>query len=378
MDKSANARNDKILGILNNYFENANDPVFEKPFDSGEVNILFTTPVWGHRELVLTILLTRLIYPEYKATENLYQHHPRSVYEKPIRTSFRKFGIPHKKSGPLNVAKNIKRLNMDWATDKNDEKVAVSAVKIVEKIEAVSVAELKRFAQAYISRYKQEALRVKDLEVDLPAQENPIYIAELCVDLINNVPDGGATAQFIIGALMEMTNEARGNEVTVAGHLDSVSATNTTSKKPGDIIETIADTGDEIVYEITTKAFNDDRMRESHEAITDYGKKIADVFVICRAADVPDSLEISATSYLMATTQFKELSYYFVNIYQYIQGALLFVTTDDRSDFYDELVEYINDINRSEKVKLFFSEWHKKKAQRPSSSKASWSAEPTA
>ena len=360
MDDTATViRNDKIYDLLTNFLANPLHPIkFNEPFSSEEVEILFNTHIWGHRELVLTILLTRLVYPDYKATEDLYLHHPRSVYEKPIRKALREYGIPHKKSGPLNVAKNIKRLNMDWATDKNDERVAISAVNIVEKLEKASLKEAENFASAYISRYLQEAAHVKDLEVYLPPQENPIYISKLCVDLINNVPDGGATAQYIIGLLMEAQKSSRNSDITISGHTDSVSATNTTSKKPGDVIELMNQTGDEIVYEVTTKAFNEDRLMESHEAVMAYRDDIADIFVICRATDVLDSLDVKGNAFLMASTQYKEISYYFVNIYEYIHMGLLFISKTARSEFYENLTGYINDINRSEKVKIYFKEWH--------------------
>lgn len=361
MKETTLSRDAKIYKLLSDYLAKAdNSPSFNEPFDASEVETLFTTTIWGHREIILTVLLTRLVYPDFKASENLYKYHPRPVYEKPIRTALREHGIPHKKSAVLNVAKNITRLDMDWATAKNQEGVAVSVVKIVQKIEAVSSEDLKQFAAAYISRYNQEATRIKDLAVKLDPQENPIFIGQLCVDLINDVPDGGATAQFIVGSLMEMSNTARKSDVNVSGHLDSVSATNTTSGKPGDVIELLG-SGKELVYEITTKAFNDDRLIESHEAVTVYDKEIADVFVICTAADVPEALETTPTAYLMASTQYQQLSYYFVNIFQYIQSSLLFVPTESRRSFYSELVNYVNDTNRAEKVKVYFSDWHKRK-----------------
>lgn len=357
-DKATTIRNERVYELLVNSLKNAT-PVahFSPPFLSEEVELLFTTPIWGHRELVLTVILTRLIYPDYKATEDLYQHNPRSVYEKPIRRALREFGIPHKKSGPLNVAKNIKRLDVDWATGKHGENIALTAVKIVEKIEAVSKNELEKFASAYVSRYKLEATRIRDMEVVLPPQENPIYIASLCTDLINNVPDGGATAQYIVGLLMEANKNARGSSVVVSGYTDSVSTTNTTSKKPGDIIETTED-DKEIVYEVTTKPFTDDRLIESHESVQVYNHNISDVIVICRPSDVPSALETSPTTFLMASTQYEELSYYFVNIYDYIQTMLLLTTTDARKAFYEGLTSYVNDINRAEKVKIYFKEWH--------------------
>lgn len=354
-------RNDRIYDLLAGFLNDApEEPRFTAPFTAEEVEILFTTPYWGHREIVLTILLTKLVYPDFKPSVDLYQHHPRSVYEKPIRKALREFGIPHKKSGPLNVAKNINRLNVDWATGKREERVAMAVVGIVDKVEQVSAEDLQQFTAAYITRYKQEAARVKDLEVVLAPQENPIFIAGLCTDLINNVPDGGATAQFIVGLLMEISKIARASNVTVTGYLDSVSATNTTSGKPGDIIELLNESEQELVYEVTTKEFSDDRMLESHESVNAYEHDITDVFVICRPADVPAALESKPGAYLMAYTQYKELAYYFINIYEYIQSALLFITPEARSNFYDELVGYVNDTNRSEKVKVYFKNWHEK------------------
>src|SRR3989338_4778652 len=330
---------------------------FSEPFDSKEVESLFQTSIWGHREIVLTILMARLLNPKFKASENFYACNPRSLFEQPIRKALREYGIPHRKSGPLNVAKNSKKINRDWATDKHGGEIAMNVVKIVKNIESVSNGALTKFAYAYTARYRQEAKRIKEMEVNLPPQENPIHISKLCIDLINSVPDGGATPQIIVGLLMEAMNKDRKNDVVVSGHRDSVSTTNTTSKKPGDIIEKINSTL-ELIYEITTKKFNDDRLIESHEAVMDYNKNLKDIFVICRPQDVPETLSNRGTSYIMATTQYRELAYYFINIYDYIQSAILFLTPEGRKFFYKELVAYINDTNTAEKVKRYFKQWH--------------------
>jgi hypothetical protein len=301
--------------------------------------------------------MARLFDSKFKASENFYACNPRSLFEQPIRKALREYGIPHRKSGPLNVAKNSKKINRDWATDKHGGEIALNVVKIVKKIESITVSELKKFAQAYTIRYKQEARRIKEMEVNLPPQENPIHISRLCTDLINSVPDGGATTQIIVGLLMEAVNKDRKNNVVVSGHRDSVSTTNTTSKKPGDIIEEINSTS-KLVYEVTTKKFSDDRMIESHEAVMDYDKNIKDIFVICRPQDVPDTLGNKTTSYIMATTQYRELAYYFINIYDYAQSSILFLTPNGRKFFYAELVTYVNNTNTAEKVKKYFKLWH--------------------
>jgi hypothetical protein len=195
------------------------------------------------------------------------------------------------------------------------------------------------------------------MEINLPPQENPIHISKPCIDRINSVPDGGATTQIIVGLLMEAANKDRGNNVVVSGHRDSVSTTNTTSKKPGDIIEEI-NSSSKLVYEVTTKKFSDDRLIESHEAVTDYDKNLKDIFVICRPQDVPETLSNKNTSYIMATTQYRELAYYFINIYDYIQSSILFLTPGGRKFFYEELLTYVNNTNTAEKVKKYFKQWH--------------------
>ena len=354
---SAVGRNALVYSILIGYLKEKKVTIqFRKPFESVEVESLFQTPIWGHREIILTIILARLLNPRFKASENFYACNPRSLFEKPIRKALREYAIPHRKSGPLNVAKNSKKINSVWATDKHGGEIAMNVVKIVKKIESVSENDLKRFALVFVARYKQEAKRIKEMEVNLPPQENPVHISKLCIDLINSVPDGGATPQITVGLLMESINKDRKNDVVVSGHRDSVSTTNTTSKKPGDIIEKINNEA-ELIYEVTTKKFGDDRLIESHEAVMAYNKKVKDVFVICRPEDVPETLS-KGSSYIMATTQYRELAYYFINIYDYIQSAILFLTPKGRKFFYGELVTYINNTNTSEKVKRYFKQWH--------------------
>src|SRR3989338_409217 len=116
----------------------------------------------------------------------------------------------------------------------------MNVVKIVNAIEKMTQEELKEFTSSYIVRYAKEAGRVKRMSYKPEANGDPIYLANLCQSLIVDVPDGGATPQMIVGLLIEAINKDKGNTSTVSGHLDIVSTTNTTSKKPGDIIETLS------------------------------------------------------------------------------------------------------------------------------------------
>ena len=212
--QSAAERNERIYRLLVEYLQGADtEPRYAPPFDAADVEALFATSIWGHREIVLTIVMARLINPEYRATVDLYACKPRSIFEKPIRRALREYGVPHRKSGPLNIAKNINKINEDWAAGKDGGDVALRVVKIVNGIEAVSRRELVGFARAFVSRYVQEAQRIRDMEIELPPQRNPLFLAKLCTDLIDDVPDGGATAQMIVGLLMETTRKARGSQL---------------------------------------------------------------------------------------------------------------------------------------------------------------------
>lgn len=363
MKLSAEERNDRIYSLLAGLIKDAKatkEIGYLAPFTKDEVETLFISHIWGHREILLTILLARMLDPKFKASKDFYACNPRSIYEKPIRELLRKNGIPHKKSGPLNVAKNSKKIDEVWAHNKRGDGMALIVAKLVKKIETVPASELQQFAVAYVQRYLLEAKKVAKLKFKISTTEDPVFLYKLCHDLIVNVPDGGTTPQFIVGSMIESFNTGNSNGIKTSGHLDSVSTTNTTSKKPGDIMEEYVDSSKRI-YEVTVKQFTLDRMIESYEAIKVFDKegKIAEVFVVCREEDIPEDIEKHPkTSYLLGTAKYQDMFYYFVDVFEWMQEKLLFMTIESRGKFYTNLVAHINEINTSEKVKLYFSEWH--------------------
>jgi hypothetical protein len=362
MKLSAEERNERIHVLLAGLIKEAKgkkDITYPTPFTKEEVETLFMSHIWGHREILLTILLARILDPKFKASEDFYACNPRSIYEKPIRELLRKNGIPHKKSGPLNVAKNSQKIDEVWAHNKRGDGMALVVAKLVQKIESVPATKLQSFALAFVQRYLLEAKKVAKLSVKVRPTQDPVFLAQLCIDLVINVPDGGATPQFLLGTLIECFNAGNKSGIKTTGHLDSVSTTNTTSKKPGDVIEEFPDSSKRI-YEVTVKEFSHDRMIESYEAIKAFDKegKTTEVYVICREQDAPSDMEQSESSYLLGTVKYQDLIYYFVDIFEWMQEKLLFMTIESRGEFYKTLVSHINEVNTSEKVKKYFSEWH--------------------
>jgi hypothetical protein len=364
MNIPAEERNAKVESLLREYIKVAKTKeiiTYPSPFTVDEVETLFSNHIWGHREIILTILMATLLDPSFKASVNFYACNPRAIYENPIRHVLRENGIPHKKSGPLNVAKNSQRIDGVWAHNKRGDGMALIVAKLVKKIEAASPATLKKFVLAYVKRYLQEATKVEILKREIVKIEDPILLACLCTDLINCVPDGGGTPQFIVGSLMDNCNKGNKSPIITSDYADSVSTTNTTSKKPGDITETIPENGERI-YEVTVKQFTNDRMIESYEAIKAAGflEKTREVYVICKKDDAPDDgVTMLDSSFHFARAEYQGVIYYFVDIFEWINVSLLFTPPIGRAAFYKDLVEKINDINTSEKVKKFFGEWLK-------------------
>jgi hypothetical protein len=238
--------------------------------------------------------------------------------------------------------------------------MALVVAKLVKKIESSSKKTLKEFGLAYTQRYLLEAKKVAKLNIKITPTENPLFLSKLCHDLIKDVPDGGSTPQVVVGFLMDSFNKGNGSKIETTGHLDSVSATNTTSKKAGDIMEEYSD-GTKRIYEVTVKSFSTDRMIESYEAVRSYDKenKITEVYVICNKKDVPgDVTKDSSTSYLLGHSRYQDLIYYFIDINEWILEKLLFMSPKSRTEFYGELIAHMNHINTSEKVKRYLGEWH--------------------
>lgn len=325
-----------------------------------EVETLFSSHIWGHREIVATIIVARILDSNYKASANFYGCNPRAVYEGPIRSFFIQKNIPHMKSGPLNVAKNISKINEDWALNKRGNELAMSVVTIVNHIEKTTPSELEGFANYYFKRYLNEAQRIKKLVYKPEQSSDPFYIANLSIDLINDVPAGGSIPQFIVGSLIEATSLKHQGKTIVSGHTDSVSTTNTTSKKAGDVTEDVLDGS--VVYEITVKKFDHQRILDSYESLRADKEMQAqhEVVVICRPEDVYENCTRLKSESVLAFHVHNDVTYFFIDIFEFIKLNVVLLDKNSRSVFLDKIVAYVNQTNTPEKVKTYFKKWHQK------------------
>lgn len=359
-------RNKKVRQIL--------DSLYQKAIDSGakidesaykeSLDKLFDTTAWGFREILLVVIIGMRLDRAFRASTGLYDCNPRAIYEGPIKEFLIEKDIPHRKSGPLNVAKATVGLDMTWAAQRRPSDVAEEVVHLVdfmesdddkseERVNAVGVSLLRRLI-AYSDS-------LASLAVEIEPSEDPDYLYHLCYELITKAPDAGNTPQKIAAFLLKSYHTFFHTGIEVTGGEDRASVTSTTSKKPGDINEECAGKIYK-VYEITVKHFDIARIRDSFDCISIYNQThetgINEIIVICRKEDCPPDMEASGLHGYLGRYTYQNIIYYYWDIYEWLANTLQRMTPDGRKAFYMMLNGYINDTNTAETVKKLWKQLH--------------------
>ncbi len=360
-------RNERVIQIMNALYQKATttEPN-ENTTITSFIEKLVDTKSWGFREVVLTVaiaMLDKIDFPSFNASVDFYECNPRALYEGPIKSVLIEKNLPHKQSGPLNVAKGQHNLDEEWIskrrpTDQPTCRAAVELIKIMEEnadlIEPIGVSILQHLMLA-----KSE---LKKLDVEINPLADPYFLFHACAKLIIEATDGGNTPQRICGYLLENFHESMQTGIIVTGSNDSASTTSTTSKKPGDINEELTDGTILNVYEITVKPFNESRVRDSYNCImaynSEHGTNIHEIIVICRPEDCHPDMKETELSGTLGYYIYNEITYHYWNIFEWLSFTLQHTPSDGRESFYTELNEYIADINTSESVKKCWKELH--------------------
>lgn len=328
-----------------------------------DLDALFSTNALGFREIVLVIAIARMLNPAYTASTAFYAANPRPLFEGPIRQALRARGIPHGKSGPLNVAKATEGITAEWALRRRPRSVAERVVALVHHIESLSPQDLLAFSIVLHGMFLDEARRIQAMGVDIaPTAEIP-FLFDTCQRLITESPDSGNTLQRIAGLLLRSYHEALQTGIQVAGVEDRASVTTTTSKKLGDLAEEQADGTVVCAYEVTTKPFNEARVVEAYDAVRDYdasaGSHTAEIVVVCLAGQQHDqSTGIRMAQGYLGVFVYQDLAFHFVEMLSWVSSQLTRMPAEARMAFYEELGAYIADPNTSERVKIVWRQIH--------------------
>lgn len=315
----------------------------------------------SYREILLCIIVQMMLDPTLKASKKWSAFKARGIYDQgPVKRFLEEQGIPHTKSGPLNISKAAEGINMVWATPRKSPEIATQVVEVVLYLESHnSIAEVQNVGVSLIKKLLKEAIRIQKLSVEVKPSTDPDYISDLCIKLIDNVPDSGNTPQQIVSKLLKCYHFSIHSGIRVMGGDDRASVTSTTSNKPGDISEEWCNRILK-VYEITVKPFDEERIVDSYDCIEKFNQhseqQIREVIVICRPEDCPDQICASGLSFYLGSIDHQNVRYYFWNIYEWVASMLQKMPDEGKEFFLHSLNCYINDVNISEAVKI---EWHK-------------------
>lgn len=360
---SVTERNANVKQILDRYYALAADRSHR--IDEGQyktqLNILFGTTAWGFREILLVVIVGMKLDSGFRASTGLYDCNPRAIYEGPIKEFLIEKNIPHRKSGPLNVAKATVGLDQAWAAQRRPAEVAEQVVTIVNALEQ-DRSFVDRFAIMLLRRLINEATRVSELTVEINPTDDPVHLFQLCRNLIVEAPDAGNTPQKIAAFLLKNYHAGLETDVVVTGEEDRASVTSTTSKKPGDVNEESPDGEIFKVYEVTVKPFDIPRIRDSYDCVHRYneanGTELREIIVICRSQDCPDGMEVSGLHSYLGRYSYQDIVYYFWDIFEWVSNVLQRMNTAGKEGFYQDLNEYINDFNTAEQVKRVWRRLH--------------------
>lgn len=360
-------RNKRVREILTFLFERASDEnvSLDETAYGTFLDELFSTTSWGFREILLVVIVGMKTDSSFRASESLYKCNPRAIYEGAIKEFLIKNEMPHRKSGPLNVAKAAPALDKSWAAQRRPKKAAEQVVKLVQYLENPEKDSNKRIDDVGVSlmrRFIAESNRIKAIPVRINSSADPEFLSELCYRLISEVPDAGNTPQKIAALLLKNYHLSMETGIVITGEADRASVTSTTSKKPGDVNEESLDGTIYKVYEITLKPFDMARIRDSYDSVLRYNKEnnsnLDEIVVVCRKKDCIDNMKKSNLSMYLGSYHYRDITYHYVDIYEWVAYGLIRMTQEGRVDFYNDLRRYVEEINTAESVKLLWNQLH--------------------
>ncbi len=314
----------------------------------------------GFPGIVLTASIGRMIDPSYDPKNDFYGINPRPLFEQHIGPTLRdKYKAPMGKSDPLNVAKNAKVIDSEWAHGRRPEYAAKAAVFFIDWMRTASRADLENLVDLLIWCYLALS-RLYNRELpNIKAGISHFEAYALLMALIEKAPAGGDTPQVIVGSLLQ----AQHNIFDTSGFLDgvgeSVNASNTTTGKAGDFTEIFNQ--NMRIYEVTTKKIDIQRIFESADAVVNFLRNIdvqpktVEITFLCPLdkVELEQNYKISPTN---ATFQFSGLRYSFVELNEWILFMLERIGAYGRSLALNDIAEYVQSPSTKLEVK---SVWEK-------------------
>lgn len=350
----ASTRHGKARALVNGWLEGAKTSetikANEYRKERGILERLIPVKAAGFRGIVLTAIVGKQLDPGYDPATDFYGSSPRTLFEKGIYYALQEHRVPCGKSDPLNVAKNAQVIDATWAKGRRPESAAMAAVEYIQFIQSNWHNEKYRedLIAMFFSRLWEYAEFCMSADVPLAAFEGtpPVSIASKLAKFTVYFPEGGAIPQLVVGTLIAKLREGDQNYAKVDGVLESVFGTNTTSKKPADVWEEMADGTIGQLYEITAKPVDQKRLEDCVESLKamDLSGKI--VTFICRLPQDIASLAVADNILLHQGAMFQ-----FIDINDFIRTCFCILSPVRQSEVIDAVDQFVKDTNRKVAVK---------------------------
>lgn len=299
----------------------------------------------GFRGVVVTALTGMSLSSDYNPLENFYGCHPRSIFEQGIFYALQENRIPCGKSDPLNVAKNINKLNEDWAEGKRPKKAASAAVRFLQLVLAATNDERETLINYFFFRLWRYAKKIQEYDIVRldTSSSAKLEIGQKLISFTLNCPESGHLPQFLVSKLLQAN--FKGSDVTVFGGEESVFGTNTTSKKPADLWLKSAGQVTNL-YEVTVKGVSQKRLDDCIDALKQTGYPTHSVTFICRLPE--DTADLKVVNNICL---YKNKRFGFIDYSEFCLALFALLPEAEVASIQHKMFELIRDVNISMKAK---------------------------
>lgn len=314
------------------------------------LEILIPIQTDGFRGITLTAIMGKLVREDINTGTEFDSINPRGVFEKGIRPILQHYRIPTGASAPLNVAKNVQVLDEKWAEGRKPETAARAAVEYIRLINRHWHDPDHRddLIMIFIQRLTRYADEVASHDVDFVPIDDvpPVALGRRLARFAVENAEGGSVPQYVVGALLNELRKNDGLFTGLVGGEASVFGTNSTSNKPADLWDILADGSFGNLYEVTCKTVDRTRLEAAYDSYAKLGLPASVITFICR---VPE--DCSTLSDEDGVVTHRGLPFQFVDIRQFIVVLMIVLTAAQRLTVMQVVSDFVARPSRAVKTK---------------------------
>ena len=304
----------------------------------------------GFRGITLTAIMGKLVREDINTGTEFNSINPRGLFEKGIWPILKEFRIPTGASAPLNVAKNVQVLDEKWAEGRKPEDAARAAVDYIRRVNRHWADPDFRddLIMMFLQRLLAYAQEVGSHDIALTELGGipPLSLGLKLADFVCDFPEGGSIPQFVVGVLLDLMRRNDADYESVEGLDASVFGTNTTSNKPADLWERMADESFGNLYEVTCKRVDQTRLNAAVDSFVQLEQPNAPITFVCRMPEDVTSLELENGIVVV-----RGMTFQFIDITTFISTICVLLGDRKRTEAIGRIANFVSDPSRRIKTK---------------------------